>query len=95
MQETGRKTGREAGYFERLEGGAIRCALCRHGCLLKPGKSGFCGVRKNREGVLHSLVYGLVAAEAADPVEKKPLYQTTIIPPFSPKDTFSPPMFSS
>jgi len=31
-------------------------------------------VRENRDGALYSLVYGRVAAQEVDPVEKKPLY---------------------
>lgn len=31
-------------------------------------------MRENRDGVLYTLVYGCLAAEAVDPIEKKPLY---------------------
>jgi len=54
--------------------GAVRCSLCPHGCLIKPGKTGICRVRENREGELYALTYGRVSAEAVDPIEKKPLY---------------------
>lgn len=60
--------------YEKGEAGAVRCRLCAHHCLVKPGKRGLCGVRENREGVLYSLVYGKVSALALDPIEKKPLY---------------------
>ena len=56
------------------EGSGLRCGLCSHHCLIAAGKRGLCQVRENRGNKLYSLVYGLVAAEAADPVEKKPLY---------------------
>ena len=52
----------------------VFCHLCAHGCRIAPGARGLCAVRENRDGMLHSLVYGQVAAEKADPVEKKPLY---------------------
>ena len=52
----------------------VFCHLCAHGCRITPGARGLCAVRENRDGMLHSLVYGRVAAEKADPVEKKPLY---------------------
>ena len=58
----------------RQEGSWLRCGLCSHHCLIAAGQRGLCRVRENRDGKLYSLVYGLVAAEAADPVEKKPLY---------------------
>lgn len=65
---------REAMLYERLESGAVRCHLCAHRCLVRPGDRGICEVRENREGVLYSLVYGMVIARAVDPIEKKPLY---------------------
>ncbi|MFP4199871.1 MAG: AmmeMemoRadiSam system radical SAM enzyme [Bacillota bacterium] len=60
--------------LEVREDGRIPCRLCPHECLIPPGSRGVCGVRENREGELIALNYGLVAAAAMDPVEKKPLY---------------------
>lgn len=65
---------REALLYDRLEGGEVRCRLCNHRCRISPGKTGLCGVRKNEEGVLYSLVYGKVIAHHIDPIEKKPLF---------------------
>ncbi len=56
------------------EGGAVRCELCPHRCLIPDGKPGICGVRENRDGRLFALTYGKVAAVQVDPVEKKPLF---------------------
>lgn len=53
---------------------ACRCRLCARRCRIRPGGRGFCGVRENQDGALRSLVYGRVAAESDDPVEKKPLF---------------------
>ncbi len=58
----------------KREKGKIRCSLCSHRCLIEEGKRGVCAVRENREGKLHSLVYGKIVAAHIDPVEKKPLY---------------------
>jgi len=52
----------------------IRCLACANRCLIKEGSVGICGVRKNINGKLFLLVYGKIAAENADPIEKKPLY---------------------
>ena len=52
----------------------IRDSLCPHGCRIKEGGKGICGVRQVREGELYTLNYGLCASIAADPIEKKPLY---------------------
>lgn len=65
---------KEARFYERTDGQSIRCRLCAHGCLIRPGKRGFCGVRENRAGRLVSRVYARPVAQAVDPVEKKPLY---------------------
>lgn len=65
---------REALFFEKLSDGSVRCSLCRHRCLIAPGRRGICRVRQNCDGTLMSLVYGYVVAEHVDPVEKKPLF---------------------
>lgn len=65
---------REAMFYERLAQGKARCHLCPHLCLIGPGKTGICGVRANREGILYTLVYGKSIDEHVDPIEKKPLF---------------------
>jgi pyruvate formate lyase activating enzyme len=54
--------------------GAVRCVACAHRCLIRPGRSGICRVRANRDGSLVSLVYGRAVAANDDPIEKKPLF---------------------
>ena len=51
----------------------IQCLLCPHGCVIPEGGRGLCRVRKNIDGKLYVLNYGLVTAAALDPIEKKPL----------------------
>ena len=53
----------------------VQCLLCPHGCVIAKGQVGRCQVRKNIDGELYSLNYGLVTAEALDPIEKKPLHR--------------------
>ncbi len=65
---------KEALFYEKLGDGNVRCALCPHNCVIAEGKSGFCGVRKNTDGILETLVYGKVSSVAIDPIEKKPLF---------------------
>ena len=65
---------REAALYEKLPGGAVRCLVCQWRCVIKPGKAGVCGVRRNRDGILEDLVYGLASSIAPDPIEKKPLF---------------------
>jgi len=52
----------------------VQCKLCPRLCIIKPDNLGNCGVRKNINGKLYSLVYGRSAATNIDPIEKKPLY---------------------
>ncbi len=54
--------------------GAVRCGVCAHRCLVRPGRRGICGVRENIDGTLLSTAYGNVVAAALDPIEKKPLF---------------------
>jgi pyruvate formate lyase activating enzyme len=61
-------------FFEKYENLNVRCNLCPHRCLLKPGSVGTCRVRVNDNGVLIAENYGLVSAIHLDPIEKKPLY---------------------
>ena len=54
--------------------GKIKCLLCPHSCIIKPGETGICGVRENRNNEIAPLTYGVISGYALDPVEKKPLY---------------------
>ncbi|HDR89482.1 MAG TPA: AmmeMemoRadiSam system radical SAM enzyme, partial [Bacteroidetes bacterium] len=65
---------KEAMYAEKAGADNVRCLLCPHRCLIKPGKRGICRVRKNVNGTLVTETYGKLSAVHIDPVEKKPLY---------------------
>jgi len=60
--------------YQQLEGGKIKCLLCRHYCTLREGQVGVCRVNQNRKGELVNLVYGYPSALNIDPIEKKPLF---------------------
>ncbi len=64
----------EAQMYDQGRDGELICELCAHHCRIKEGRRGICGVRENRNGILHSLVYGRLVAERVDPIEKKPLF---------------------
>ena len=51
----------------------IKCNVCARGCVLKDGQTGFCGIRRNENGHIKLLAYGLVGAMNIDPIEKKPV----------------------
>ncbi len=66
---------KEAVLYKKLEANEVSCFLCSHRCSnISPGSRGLCGVRKNIDGVLYTLVYGNVVAGNVDCIEKKPLY---------------------
>ncbi len=64
----------EALFYEKNNSGRISCRLCPRQCEIEPGKSGFCRVRENIQGVLYATNYGECSAYGLDPIEKKPLY---------------------
>ncbi|MFC1511664.1 AmmeMemoRadiSam system radical SAM enzyme [Candidatus Latescibacterota bacterium] len=64
----------EARYYEKLDSGRVQCHVCPTNCVIPAGGRGFCSTRENRGGTLYSLVYGKIAAEHIDPIEKKPFY---------------------
>ncbi|MBR2806162.1 MAG: AmmeMemoRadiSam system radical SAM enzyme [Oscillospiraceae bacterium] len=49
------------------------CNVCFRHCNIPEGKTGFCGARICRDGIVTADNYGLVTSLALDPIEKKPL----------------------
>lgn len=70
------KEGKEASFWKVVDEAKklVQCELCPHFCILQPGQTGKCHVRRNINGKLFSLVYGRPCSLALDPIEKKPLY---------------------
>jgi pyruvate formate lyase activating enzyme len=62
---------------EVQDDGSVRCGVCAHRCLVRPGRRGICGVRENLDGSLISLAYGNVVSIGVDPIEKKPLFHVS------------------
>ena len=65
---------KEASFWKKIENKKVICNLCSHNCKISENKTGICGVRKNEDGKLFTLIYGSCSSLAADPIEKKPLY---------------------
>src|SRR6056297_1267022 len=70
---------KKAELFEKVDSGEsgkkiVRCKACSQKCVISPGKTGLCGVRKNMGGKLYTLTYGKLIAQHVDPIEKKPLF---------------------
>jgi pyruvate formate lyase activating enzyme len=60
--------------YWHASGNDIQCDLCPHACRLANRQTGICRNRKNSNGELVALGYGLPCAINVDPIEKKPLY---------------------
>lgn len=50
-----------------------KCNVCHHQCELSLNQTGFCGARKNENGKIAPINYGIATSLALDPIEKKPL----------------------
>lgn len=61
-------------FYKEEKNNSVTCLLCNHFCQVKEGQVGLCGTRKNKQGILQSLVYGYPSAINVDPIEKKPLF---------------------
>jgi AmmeMemoRadiSam system radical SAM enzyme/AmmeMemoRadiSam system protein B/AmmeMemoRadiSam system protein A len=60
-------------WHETDDGETLVCDLCPRACGIKPGKRGFCFVRRNTDGQLVTTTYGRSTGFCIDPIEKKPL----------------------
>jgi pyruvate formate lyase activating enzyme len=60
--------------METTVNGTIQCSLCRRGCWIEPGRTGFCRTRRNTDGEVRSLVYGRLAVLESRPIEIKPFF---------------------
>ncbi len=64
----------EAKHWVALAENKVKCNLCHRRCIISEGATGVCGVRKNINGKLYTLVYGKLTSANIDPIEKKPLF---------------------
>lgn len=64
----------KAGFHETRPDGSVACGLCPHRCVLAPGSTGICRVRRNENGAMVLPFYGQASGLSVDPIEKKPLY---------------------
>jgi len=65
---------KEAMFYRKKKDKIVQCIACNRRCIINDGKTGFCKVRKNIDGILYSLVYGKPVALHVDPIEKKPIF---------------------
>ena len=60
--------------YKAFENGSIQCLACNKYCVMKEGKTGVCGVRRNHQGKLDMIVYGKIIGPGPSPMEKKPMF---------------------
>ncbi|MEI7473885.1 MAG: AmmeMemoRadiSam system radical SAM enzyme [bacterium] len=60
--------------WEKLKNGFVRCYVCNHKCVIPQNTIARCFSRKNINGEMVLNTYGLISSIAADPIEKKPVY---------------------
>jgi pyruvate formate lyase activating enzyme len=58
----------------RVEAEGLRCLACTRHCLLHDGSVGFCTAVTNRQGMLYSTAYGVIAEASVTPIESRPVY---------------------
>ena len=63
-----------AKYQKVIDENFTQCLTCEYKCKLKNKSRGKCKTRINVDGVINSIVYGLIPALSYNPIEKKPLY---------------------
>jgi pyruvate formate lyase activating enzyme len=64
---------KEAMLYEKLDS-VLNCHVCQRRCIISNGKTGFCEMRQNQDGILYTLNYAATSSVAVDPIEKKPLF---------------------
>ena len=61
-------------YFKKLGPEIIQCILCPRECVIKRDETGFCKVRKNIDGQLYSLNYGVSTYMVVEPIENSAVF---------------------
>lgn len=64
-----KKSSRVARYWHATEDSKVQCELCPRHCELKPGQKGFCLVRGNVDGKLHTFNYGFSVQATIECIE--------------------------
>lgn len=60
--------------YKKLPQNKIQCLACQRYCKIADSQVGFCQTRRNVNGELYALTYGILNGIQIDPIEKKPLY---------------------
>ena len=69
-----KKAVKKSKYFKNLGAGVVQCVLCPRECKIKRDETGFCMVRKNIDGQLYSLNYGISTYMVVEPIENNAVF---------------------
>lgn len=69
-----KKSSHPASLWQSLDNHRTKCLLCPRGCVRPEGESGFCGVRKNIGGSLHTLNYGKSVPMTRESIETEAVF---------------------
>ncbi|MFX1355156.1 MAG: AmmeMemoRadiSam system radical SAM enzyme [Promethearchaeota archaeon] len=61
-------------YFKKLGMETVQCLLCPHGCRINRNSTGLCKVRKNIDGQLFNINYGLSTYMVIEPIETNAVF---------------------
>jgi len=64
----------EALFYRKLSGKRVQCGLCPRRCWIEDGKVGYCGVRKNMDGILYAISYGKAARMSEEVIETEAVF---------------------
>lgn len=64
----------EARFYEKMSWDNVTCHLCPHRCSIVPSRTGICGVRGNRDGVLYVDTYQHVSQTEVLSADDLPLF---------------------
>ena len=65
---------KEAYLYDTLDDGKTKCRLCYKRCVIGPGETGFCKVRKNEGGKLYAENYGISTYFVRDSIETEGIF---------------------
>jgi len=64
---------KESKFYEKINN-KVKCSLCEHRCIIEENEYGLCKTRKNINGRLYTIVYGVLSAIESRPIEIKPFF---------------------
>lgn len=64
----------QARMWRALSSSSVECLVTPRHCKIRPGRTGFCGVRKNVNGVLYTLNYGKSVQVVQDHIETEGVF---------------------